>query len=196
MEGYGTGQVCAQCHKARPDNASVLSQIETGTSRPGPHHSNQTDMFLGAGSYEIPGYTYNRNHAHKAIIGDACVTCHMTREVFLHGEEQEHAFHTFSPDVGNCTDCHAGITDFDVNGVQTEIHAKLDQASQLLGYADLADFLANWNADNTSKTVWEREVGYAILFVDYSGDFGTHNPAYARSLLDNAIDYANLNLGP
>jgi hypothetical protein len=55
MEGYGPGQTCAQCHKGRRDTDNVLDQIAVGYGHFGPHSSPQADMFIGAGSYEIPG---------------------------------------------------------------------------------------------------------------------------------------------
>ena len=39
MSGYGTGQLCAQCHKGRRDNANVANQIANGYAHFGPHHS-------------------------------------------------------------------------------------------------------------------------------------------------------------
>jgi len=197
VEGYGPGQTCMQCHKARRDYANVQGQLDRGSSHFGPHSSPQTDMFAGAGSYEIPGYTYNRTHAHQSfgsLADNACVTCHMVRETFLHGETQEHAFHTFEPDVGNCAECHGEIPDFDVGGVQTQIQTKLDSVAVLLGYADAADAEANLDEDNAGWERWQREVLYAFTFVANSGSLGVHNPPYANSLLDNAIDYANANL--
>ncbi len=117
----------------------------------------------------------------------------MVRETFLHGETVEHAFHTWEPTVDNCVPCHAGITDFDVNGGRTRIQGKLDQVAVLLGYADAADLAANIASDSQDPTMptWQREVAYAAVFVMNDGSLGVHNPEYANSLLDNAIAYAN-----
>ena len=69
------------------------------------------DMFIGAGSYEIEGYDYDRTSTHQAI-SHACVDCHMVRMAEIHGENQEHSFHSFKPEVGSCTGCHGSWTDF------------------------------------------------------------------------------------
>jgi hypothetical protein len=191
MEGYGPGQLCGQCHHARRSTSNVEGQIQDGYAHFGPHGSPQMDMYIGAGSYEIPGYTYDGTHIHQTV-GDlanlACVKCHMVRETFLHGEITEHAFHTFQPDVGNCEPCHT-LTDFDYNGVQTAIVAKMEQLAQALGYTSLQDFLDNWDSQAAGVLVWQREAAYALVFVNNDGSHGVHNPAYANALLDNAIDH-------
>ncbi|MEJ2546437.1 MAG: multiheme c-type cytochrome [Gemmatimonadota bacterium] len=76
--GYGPGQTCMQCHKARRDYDNVMAQIAGGSSHFGPHASPQTDMFIGVGSYEIPEYDYSdRTGAHAGIVSEGCPTCHM-----------------------------------------------------------------------------------------------------------------------
>lgn len=188
MEGYGPAQTCVQCHHARYNTASVEGQILEGSSHFGPHHNPQMDMYIGAGSYEIPGYTYERVHQHQAITV-ACVECHMVREVELHGELQDHAFHTWEPTVDNCLPCHAGIPDFNVDGLQTTIQEKLDQLAGLFGYIDFADLEENWDSTDPAVATWEREALYAGFFVYEDQSLGLHNPTYANSLLDNAIAY-------
>jgi len=184
MEGYGSGQTCAQCHHARRDNANVLGQIANGNGHFGPHSSPQADMFIGAGAYEIPGYTYDGDHGHQ-VISNACTHCHMAFSTDAGG----HTVHTFMPDVANCQACHPGITDFDVNGARTEIQGKLDDLAVALGYADWDTLELTLDTDNLTMTPEQREALYAGVFVTESGDLGVHNPDYARSLLDNAIAY-------
>ncbi len=194
MSGYGAAQVCAQCHHGRRDTDNVESQILNGYAHFGPHSSPQMDMFLGAGSYELPdstGYsTYESSHAHQNVE-DACVECHMVREEIVHGELQDHSFHTFQPTAGNCEPCHT-VEDFDVNGVQTDVMAKMDDLAVLLGYTDTADFDANFNSQADGVTVAERQAAYALVFVMSDGSYGVHNPHYTMDLLDNAIDYLTL----
>jgi hypothetical protein len=116
----------------------------------------------------------------------------MTREAEIHGETTVHAFHNFKVEIGGCqaSGCHPTLEDFDYKGVQTAIAAKMDQLAVLLGYTDAEDMDANWNADNRSLEQWKREAGYAFSFVSSDGSHGVHNPEYAKSLLDNAIAYA------
>jgi hypothetical protein len=195
MTGYGPAQTCAQCHHARRNTSNVLSQIANGTSHFGPHRSPQMDMFIGAGSYEIDGYVYDRDHGHQDI-NQGCVKCHMVRQVELHGSLQDHAFHTWEPTVDNCEPCHIGIPDFNVSGVQTEVQDSLNVLAVQFGYVDWDDLETNWDSQAADIPVWEREAIYAGYFVFDDGSLGIHNPAYALSLLGNAIAYARANLAP
>ena len=187
MEGYGPGQTCAQCHKARRNNSNVLGQIADGYAHFGPHASPQADMFIGAGSYEIPGYTYlGPDQGHNALIITGCPRCHMGFSEDAGG----HVVHNFMPDITVCqVGCHVGATDFNINGVQDEIRAKLDSLAVLLGYTDWDTLELTLDEDNLTMTVEQREALYGGVFVYNSGDFGVHNAKYARSLLDNAIAY-------
>ncbi len=190
MEGYGVGQICANCHVGRRDNDHVLGQIANGYGHFGPHGSPQADMFVGAGSYEIPGYTYDRTAAHQFAVTTACVECHMVREALIHGDLVDHAFHTFEVNTENCLPCHTlPEGDFDYNGVQTTIEGKLDQVAVLMGYVDWATLQVTLNEDNLLWTPEQRGAVYGAVFVSNSGDRGVHNSTYANSLLDNAILY-------
>ena len=186
MEGYGPGQTCAQCHKARRNTANVQGQIANGSGHFGPHASPQMDMFIGAGSYEIPGLVYEREHGHQNLVTEGCPTCHMGFTEDAGG----HVIHDFNPDITVCQGCHgAGATDFDINGMQTQIRGKLDDLAVALGYADWATLELTLDEDNLTMTPEQREALYAGVFVFNSGDFGVHNASYANSLLDNAIAY-------
>jgi len=174
----------------------VLGQITDGYGHFGPHGSPQTDMFLGIGSYEILDYEYVRAGpagGHKSIVTDGCVVCHMAFSEDAGG----HIVHNFMPSVENCQGCHPSATDFDINGVQTTIQGKMDEFAQLLGYFDADDLAENIDDEFTGNETWpewQREAAYGFIFVYNSGDRGVHNSAYANSLLDAAIDYAEINL--
>jgi len=201
IEGYGPGQTCVQCHHGRRDNANVANQIANGTRHFGPHHSPQGDMFIGAGSYEIPGYTYDGDHGHQILV-DGCVSCHMkfSDEPAPGGAAPEgHTVHTFMPDQENCVACHPDIGDyegFDYHGMQTQIRGKLDSVAVLMGYADWETLDVTLGDDNPTWEVCQREAVYGAVFVEESHDLGVHNPDYANSLLDNAIDYLNTTCVP
>ncbi|MBC8425324.1 ammonia-forming cytochrome c nitrite reductase subunit c552 [bacterium] len=189
MEGYGPAQTCAQCHHARRDDDNVAGQIAEGYGHFGPHHSAQMDMFIGAGCYEIEGMTYDTTHTHQSIE-HACVDCHMVRETLLHGELQDHSFHTFTPEVGSCTGCHTGWVDFsEVTTFQATITAKMDELAVLFGYADWVEMEDTWDSEAMGVEVWQREAAYAAFFVYDDASHGAHNPDYAMDLLQNAIDH-------
>ena len=193
MEGYENGQLCAQCHKGRRDNANVASQIANGYGHFGPHHSAQADMFIGAGSYEIPGDTYDRTHAHQGVT-QACVDCHMVRETEVHGSVADVAFHNFSPELGtNCTSCHPSIDEAFVDDFQATIVAQMDILAVRFGYTDYHDMEENWDSTGDGVTTWEREAAYAMYFIIGDGSLGVHNPHYAMNLMTSAIAYYDLN---
>ena len=185
MTGYGAGQLCAQCHHARRDVDNVMGQIfGKGSSHFGPHGSPQMDMFLGAGSYEIPGveYVYDRgeNLGHQNME-QGCVSCHMT--VVVEHERDSHS-HTFTSAVETCTPCHGdGNDEFDISGKQTEITALMEELLTTIG-VPIDDF-----GDTSITTSAQREAAYAYKFVQNDGSYGVHNFRYAKSLLTNAIDY-------
>jgi len=196
MTGKETGQLCAQCHHARRDTDNVQSQIAVGYGHFGPHHSAQMDLFIGGGSYEIPGVDYDRarEHTHNQSIAKACVDCHMVRETMLHGELQDHAFHNFVPDLGtNCSGCHPGIDEAFVTTFQGTIEALMNDLATRFGYADYHDMEANWDSTDPGVTVWQREAAYAMYFLIGDGSLGVHNPNYAAALMNEAITYFDAN---
>ncbi|MBZ0263062.1 hypothetical protein K8I28_00210 [bacterium] len=181
MTGYGSGQICAQCHQGRRDTDNVVGQIENGYAHFGPHHSNQGDMFLGIGSYEIEGYEYEREAVHQNLER-GCVDCHMTMRG--HGDPAGwKGGHDFYPALEACQGCHSGTDTFDVGGGQTEIEELMEQLITAIGVN--ADDLG----DGDITTPEQRMAGYAYAFVHDDGSHGAHNPVYARSLLENAIDF-------
>ncbi len=186
ITGYGPGQTCVQCHKARRDNANVANQIAVGYGHFGPHGSPQGDMFIGNGSYEIPAYDYSgdRTATHQTI-SDGCVTCHMAFSEDAGG----HVVHNFMPTFDACQGCHPGLDQAGLETLQAPYLAKLDQIAVLMGYADWATLQLTLDDDNFTWLECQREAVYGAEFVYASGDFGAHNPNYANALLDNAIDY-------
>ncbi|MCB9357900.1 MAG: PKD domain-containing protein [Calditrichaeota bacterium] len=187
---YGKGQLCAQCHHARRSESNVQGQIENGSAHPGPHGSPQADMTLGYGSYEIPGYTYDRasQHTPDLVIGegnlaDMCVTCHVHT---IPGDSPGHDYHghSFAPVVEACNACHATPNDFDYHGKRTEI---LNLMAQLMNMLPNDGTEPLFTTDATTRE--QREAAYAWFFVYNEGSSGVHNYEYAHSLLTNAIDY-------
>ena len=159
---YETSQICVQCHHARRDAANVEGQIANGSGHMGPHRSNQMDMFLGAGSWEIEGYEYDRGTVHNDMgahnyMESPCVQCHMESTQSPHGEPELHSSHTFAPAAVNCLECHSTMPeDFNydgptapyVGGIHDHITGLLDDLASrfplgpgLVGnFADAAEF--------------------------------------------------------
>ena len=197
MSDKETGQLCAQCHHARRDTDNVLSQIANGYAHFGPHHSAQMDLYIGAGSYEIPDVDYadDRSHPHQNA-SKACVTCHMERETMLHGELQGHAFHNFEPEVGtNCTGCHGeDFVEADLTDYQATTEGLMNDLATRFGYDDYHQMEEEWDSTADAVTTWEREAAYAMYFIIGDGSLGVHNPSYAAKLLNEAITLYDANI--
>ena len=185
ITGFGTGQLCVQCHHSRRSRSDIQEQFDEGDDHPGPHASPQGDMVSGRGCWETPG-TYVRENQHTGMLENMCVDCHLYS--IPHGDPGGPLYgHSFAPDVRKCQTCHTAATNFDVNGAQTRIEAKLEELAALLPHnasgavRDTMD-LVNW-------TRAQREAGYVYLFVGNDKSMGVHNVGYADSLLTNAIRY-------
>ncbi|MBU1881439.1 hypothetical protein KKA08_05350, partial [bacterium] len=184
--GYGGAQTCVQCHHARRNTDNVVGQIENGYAHFGPHGSPQMDMFVGSGSYEIEGYEYEREHSHQMFDmlddNESCVTCHM--EMRDHGDPLGwKGGHDFEPTPATCSACHVVPDDFDYHGEPSDLVALADQLITAIGVDP--EYLGNTD----STTVEQRMAGYAYVFFMNDGSNGIHNPEYARSLLENALDF-------
>ena len=171
----GKGNLCANCHQARrPINEAVDGMIEVDSTHWGPHHGPQSAMLLGlAGAGEVEGSP----SSHATMVEDTCVSCHM-------GEGDAH---TFEPNVAACQGCHADIEDFDVNGLQTEVQAKLDELEAALRAKGLLDeegtMVVGSYPEAESAALWN---WIYINLEDKS--VGVHNPAYTKALLEASLE--------
>ena len=172
----GEGNLCANCHQPRRDGPVAVNGIITGiTSHWGPHHGPQSAMLLGVAGAGVVGSP----SGHYGAVPNTCVQCHM-------GSGLDHHF---EPSITTCQKCHPGATNFDINGVQTEITALSDS----LGAELLAAGLINVNSPDGHPTVTSAPEGQGIalynwLYVAHEDkSLGVHNPDYARALLEKGI---------
>lgn len=203
----GVGQLCMNCHKSRHDGEAAA---KTYSSRFGPHHSNQTDMFLGTNAAEFGVPT--SSSAHKFALENSCVDCHMyaTPDTGQAGRDKvgghSWAVHTDngtpddeSDDVENvaaCQSCHGPITSFDgiqaaydydrngkVEGVQTEVKGMLARLGKILPsqVADSNKVLPSFNEQ-------QLKAAYNYFFVVNDGSYGVHNAKYAIGILQKSMD--------
>jgi hypothetical protein len=171
----GTGNLCAVCHQPRRQIAEAVDgQIEVTSTHWGPHHGPQSAMLLGiAGAGDVEGSP----SAHYEMVEDTCVACHM-------GEGDNH---TFEPEIAACEGCHSGAEDFDVNGLQTEVQAGLDELEEGLiakGWLDdeghpTVDFIP----EDEAAALWNW-----IYIAHEDKSLGVHNPAYTKALLEAGLE--------
>ena len=171
----GEGNLCANCHQPRRQIAEAVDgEIEVTSTHWGPHHGPQSAMLLGvAGAGDVEGSP----SAHYQTVGDTCVACHL-------GEGESH---TFEPDVANCQACHSGAEDLDVNGVQTEVQAMLDELEEGL----LAKGWLDDEGHPTVTSVPEDEAAalWNWIFIAHEDkSLGVHNPDYTKALIEAGLE--------
>ena len=89
--------------------------------------------------------------------------------------------------IAACTQCHAGIENFNINGVQDEIEDLLGQLEDLL----LAAGILNPESGRWNPGTYPTNVTGAALnwkFVEEDRSHGIHNYKYAKALLTNSIE--------
>lgn len=179
---------CAQCHNGRGTDPAD-AKLNSGTSRPSMHDSNQYQMLMGFGGVEGSA-VIERNTAHAQAPGQ-CTKCHMP--------DSRHTF-TVSYDKG-CAPCH---TSADAAARATSIKGEI-----LDGLIALKTRMETWaNTTYANKLFWEytsnitaegftppNQAGVPIeikrsrhnyYFIIRSSDYGVHNAPYAKSLLNVA----------
>jgi hypothetical protein len=186
----GEGNLCANCHQIRNPAPTVdAGNVAIASSRYGTHYGVESQMLLGEGGLGVTGSP----STHYSTVENTCVNCHM-------GDE---ANHTYLPDVGRCTACHADAEDFDINGVQTEVTEMLEELhgifvdekllnpeTDLWGIYDAAaGTFSNPSADvplvvpeAVANAMWNYK------FVTYDQSMGVHNSAYATAMLEAALE--------
>jgi hypothetical protein len=171
----GAGNLCANCHQPRRQiDEAVDGMVEVDSTHWGPHHGPQSAMLLGLGG---AGDVEGRASAHStAMVADTCVTCHV-------GEADNH---TFEPDVSACVACHADAEDFDIDGVQSDVQAMLDELEEIL----VAKGLLDEEGEPVVGSYPEAEAAalWNWIFVNHEDkSLGVHNAAYTKALLEASL---------
>jgi len=186
----GQGNLCANCHQVR--NAAPTAtggNVEVTSSRFGPHYGIPAPMLLGEGGLGVTGSP----SPHYAVVENTCVTCHM-------GDERNH---TYLPDVERCQACHTDAEDFDIDGVQTEVAAMLEELHTLFVDGKLLNPDTDlWGIYDPATGTWSNPSADAPLtvteavanamwnykFVVYDLSEGVHNSAYTKALLEASLE--------
>ena len=187
--------ICAQCHNGRGANPAD-SALNSGTSRPNMHDSNQYNMLMGLGGVEAGGPVTPSNTAHASIPGQ-CSKCHMPNST--------HSF-TVSYDK-SCSPCHtAADAAARVNTTKSDIVDKLfalrtrmeEYALAHYGNRDFWDYTSIITAEYGTGTgpnqstvpIQLKRARHNYYFIIRDRGYGVHNAPYARHLLT----IANINM--
>jgi hypothetical protein len=175
----GAGNLCANCHQIRNDPPKVENgNVQITSSHYGTHVSAQASMLLGEGG--LGGVTGGPS-AHYKSVTDTCVACHMGAEFS----------HTYEPEVARCQSCHADAKNFDMNGTQTEIKAMVDELTTIFTSKGMVNEDGTWKTSADAPLSVSEDVANAMWnynFVVEDNSMGVHNAAYAKALLQQALD--------
>ena len=189
MDLIGNSNLCATCHQTRTAEPNVVTPgaaTVTLSSHFGPHHGPQSDVVYGKGFAQIAGTVAypaagSSTHLQKA----SCVGCHMAQFANMQGG------HSLVPSLNACNNCHnATDTNYDHNGVQTEIKGDLATLQGLLVAKGLLIYTSSTNTYAIASGKFPMVQAQALF--NYEGltddkSNGVHNPAYIRALLENSI---------
>jgi hypothetical protein len=212
----GTGVLCINCHQSRAEaNASVAAA--SVTSRFGPHHGPQGDIFLANNMLELGGQKLMSTN-HKLYTENGCVTCHMfglANPADAQGNIIKvggHSFRVKTPDgkdnMAVCAQCHGGTFasfadaklfmngygDWDgdgvVEGLQDEVKGMIKAIMDKLA-ATIPNVVINKeNGFPTPATSWTKEQrsAYWNAITAYEDrSYGIHNPKYVVTALLGAM---------
>jgi hypothetical protein len=168
---FGEGNLCANCHQPRQGPPPVGGgDVNVDSTHWGPHHGPQSASFLGISGYNVQTVV----SPHYQAVTKGCPACHMLN-----------ATHDMTPDVAACQPCHKGATNFDIDGVQTAVLAKLDQLKTLLeakGLLKDGNPVVGTYPEAQAGALWN----YISVVEDRSN--GVHNPQYIQAMLQEGID--------
>jgi len=200
---YGSSNLCANCHQARPVSPYPVAggdDVTITNARYGPHYGPQSNMLAGSGPFQIPGSMPYLNSAHTNLVTNGCVTCHMgpATGTFGGGHQMNVQYTTASGGTvyqyTGClgSGCHNSAADVTamINPNRTEISEllyALRDRLQEVGLLNAAELVP------TPLTMTQMEaaaiMNYKFIYGDAS--YGAHNYRYTKALLVNTLEYLN-----
>lgn len=192
---YGNSNLCANCHQARPTSPFPTpggQDVTITNARFGPHYGPQANIFAGKGGYEVSGSMSYENSRHTNILGNGCVTCHMSTPVGYQagGHQMNVGYGNGNYNYSGCTGCHtdAGELAFMMNTNREEIKALTNELRDILIEKEFLN--PNTLLVNTPIDLTADEAGaifnYKLIYGDKS--YGAHNYKYVKALLVNSIE--------
>ncbi len=200
---YGSSNLCANCHQARPVSPYPVAggdDVTITNARYGPHYGPQANMLAGKGPFPIPGSMPYINSAHTNLVDGGCVTCHMgpATGIFGGGHQMNIKYTTGSGGTAyqyaGClgSGCHgnAGEVTALVNPNREEISTLLYQLRdrlQDLGLLNQAELVP------TPLTMTQMEAASILNYKFVYGDasYGAHNYRFTKALLVNTLEHLN-----
>jgi mono/diheme cytochrome c family protein len=208
----GAGKLCMNCHKSRSfGDEEVGTEPGTISSRFGPHHGPQAELFNGMNLIDYGKFTGVAS-PHAYALDNSCATCHMQNLNPGNPATNMAGGHTFSlswdggtPDddsddidvIDGCVTCHGPMDSFDdmkrndfnydgvVESVQQEIEHLLEALAMKLPPVGEPEVVID------SKAVYSVAVKSGIwnyLTVEEDKSLGMHNPRYVAAALTASVE--------
>lgn len=191
----GTANTCIWCHKSRKDVTNYIGVTNAMSAYWGPHEGPQSDVYTGTGGYHFTGRTYGTSTHQQKLT---CIDCHMPPSA----DNANAPNHSFYAQIGACTSCHVGATNFDVSGAQSQFKVAMFELQKALndaGYltrgtaspyaslqgSELTDghFELDKGRSPNSLTADQAGAVYNYFILARGSALGVHNPKYAKQLL-------------
>jgi hypothetical protein len=196
---FGKGNLCAQCHQARPvDPLPAIggADVAVTSTRYGTHHSPVAEVMGGVGLFDFSGNVAGGPFRHgESDVG--CPTCHMAMpfgaQAGGHTMAMTYDYHGSEEDnVAGCMSagCHSAgsVVDFDKFGDQTEVQSRLDALATLLRAKGI---MAAAPSTSSVAGTWPANVAAAFVnwqTINEDKSLGIHNPPYVLGILQASID--------
>ncbi len=197
----GTGQICMNCHKGRRSGETYVLTTNVSSTF-GPHHSPQTDVFLGKNAVQF-GSAYVSG-THSLAITNSCVDCHMVATTDTGTVNRDkvggHSWNLHNPATGYdhttaCTSCHGPKTsfedfiafmDYDADGViepvSGEISGLLTLVAKKIPPYDIDSI--NWQGiRGNPDSVKLKKAWWNYQLIAYGGAEGMHNAKFSIDVL-------------
>jgi hypothetical protein len=199
-ETFGNGHpanLCLTCHQPRRDYTAydttptnAADSVSITSSHAGPHYGMMGSMLFGKGADDRNG-TVALNQGAGSHAAPGCVACHMG----------SNSTHEFVPDVDNCTGCHAGASDFDINGAATAMHDAIVAIEAELVARGWYEYEADSSLHSLASSSTPLEMSgpeytafwnYNIVHADHGSVY--HNPPYVKAIINNIEENLGLTL--
>ena len=183
-----SSNLCFQCHQPRRDLSAYddtpldgSDPVVITSSHAGPHYGQMGSNLFGFGADDRNGTIALDQGPMAHATGANCVSCHM-------GENKSHGFTAVA---GNCSPCHAGASDIDINGAATKMHdaivvieAKLvDLGWYSVDGDGISSNASSSNPLNLTGPEFTAFWNYNIIHADHGAFY--HNPPYAKAMINS-----------
>lgn len=196
----GASNLCIQCHQPRRAEPMPVvgdtAHIAITNTHYDLHHGPQGAVLAGTGAFEFPGtpavVTGPSTHGTDA----GCQACHMATaygdQAGGHTWNMTYTLHGAVDDnVAGCETCHihTGISDFNVDGKQTQVMTLLDSLEVLLQARGIVDSTGTVVVGTYTSDLTAAYLNWSMIGQDRS--MGVHNPFFVISVLQNTIQAVN-----